>query len=197
MPAIPPFDVPDWVPQRRNGLSLRDLTEPGLNQGTPRFTALHGDDYVEAGDQLDALLAELADTPDDVAVWNTQDGTLAAIIRRRQAQVFEPATVPNGNGHVQAANGSSPAVPITKPRKPGPRQDVLGHSACSVLVWMGSKGWGRQEAQVVMQWLGVHVVPNTLAVALSAGRHGRGKPAALPPDDVAHLRRLRAEANRV
>jgi hypothetical protein len=180
------LDVPEWHTCQRNSRRVywQDLTEPGLNQGTPRYTALSGDDYLDAGDDLHELLDELADTAGDVAVWDSHRGTLAAVIRRHQVTVFE--AVP--------ANGP---LPVPKPQTSGRRPEVLGHSLCGVLAWMGGQGWTGPEARAVLSRLGVgRVSNNTLTAALSAGRHSRTKVAALAPDDAAQLRRLRFEVAR-
>jgi hypothetical protein len=75
------------MPRHRED-SFQSVCEPEMPHHTPQYVALADvDTYAGSGDDLNHLLAELADEGEDCAIW-TREGTLAAIIHRGQSRIL-------------------------------------------------------------------------------------------------------------
>jgi hypothetical protein len=141
----------------------------------PTYVACTGDDFIEAGDDLDVLLAEVADVPADLAVW--RGDALAAVIQAGVVTVFEPATAndrPKGG---------------TRKRKPVPQ--IFGRAVTAILIWMGKRQWTFSEARGVLLRLGVKVAGANVGRLIRAGRSGKLRAVRLEDEYVRQLEGLR------
>jgi hypothetical protein len=137
-----PLPVEEWIDPRYGQGTGHPLLDESLDLTTPIYTATAGveADYVEGGDDLTALLGELADVATDLAVWK-DDGTLAAIVRGGVATVFETAP-PDG---------------YVRPDKRKPAPQLFGRTVTAILIWMGKRGWSFSEAHGVLLRLRVQI----------------------------------------
>jgi hypothetical protein len=165
---------------------LRHLLEFGLNRATPAYVALiHGDDYLESADRLDALVRELVGTvPDDAVIWNARQGTIAALIRCGEPLVFEDAagaTCPHPK-ESHAANGHAAA---------GTQQRLIfGYAPTAVIVALGRAGWDYARIQRLLDALKVKLARNSVLGLRSGGRTGRLTGATLNTKQVRELAAL-------
>jgi hypothetical protein len=151
------IEADDWVEIPRIQGRRHPYIDPGVSLETPRYVAFVADDFLEAHDVLNDLLAELADVTADVAVW--RGDVLAAIVQAGKATVFEPQPL-----DIPAKNG-------TRKRKEKPR--VLGSTVPGLILWMGQEGWSYTEAQAVLVQLGVLWQGMHVGRFLNAGRKGK------------------------
>jgi hypothetical protein len=142
---------------------------------------LVGDDYVAAGDDLKGLLAELADEPDDVAIWR-EGCRLAAVIHRGVVQRFEAGA---GTGRAKAAD---PPVGAEAGPRGGCRDLPFGRKPAALARWMGSRGFSPEQARQVLTALGVTMTPEAIGQELALGRAGRGRIPELSRDEARALR---------
>jgi hypothetical protein len=135
------------------------------------------------------LLAELADTPGDTAVW--RGDCLAAVKVHGQVRVFEGAGPP-GNGVHPEAPPSAPPIPAG----PGGGRPQLpfGCKPAALARLFGSWGWDPGRARAALARLGVTMGEDALAQELALGRAGRGRLPKLGPAEVRALRQALARA---
>src|SRR5262249_46681943 len=150
----------------------------------PAFVVLAGDDLIDSGDRLDQLRDELRDVPEDVAIWDTKNHTLAAAVVADKVTLFKrPAEANAANNHANG-NGKKPR------RQPLPRLFAT-YTVTQILIWMGSDGWSAAEAKAVLDLLRAGVSSKSANSLTSAGRTGRLQPPNLAPRVIRRLRRLR------
>jgi hypothetical protein len=157
-----------------------------METNPPGYVALVADDYLEADDSLEALLAELADVPGATAVW--RGDCLAAVKVRGEVQVFEEAG-PTGNGSPPPASAPAPAGP-----RGGRPQLPYGCKPAALARLFGSWGWDPGRAKAALARLGVDMTPEALAQELAAGRCGKGRLPRLGPRELRALRQALARA---
>jgi hypothetical protein len=167
--------IDEWAdPHYAQGTGDPILDET-LDLTTPTYVGVAGveADFIEAHDDLTTLLAELADTPGDVAIWR-DDGVLAAVIRGGVATVFETAT----------------ARPKQDTRKPTPQ--LFGRAASAIAIWMGKAGWSFSEARGVLLRLNVPIAFHHIGRLVRAGRSGKLRSIRLEAEYVRQLEGLRS-----
>jgi hypothetical protein len=145
-----------------------------ISDDLPVYTAITNDDFIEAGDVLDDLLAELTDTPGDIAIW--RGDVLAAIVRGGVATVFEP----------QPADGQAQ----TRKCKSAPQ--LFGRAVTAILIWMGKRGWSFSEARGVLLRLKVQIASHHVGRLVRAGRSGKLRAIRLEAEYVRQLEGLRS-----
>jgi hypothetical protein len=142
----------------------------------PTYLAYVGDDFLESHDDLEALLAELADVPGDVAVW--RGDVLAAVVQAGRVTVFEPQPA---DDRPQGGN---------RKRKPAPQ--LFGRAVTAILAWMGKRGWSFSEARGVLLRLKVKIANHHIGQLIRAGRSGKLRAIRLEAEYVEQLEGLRS-----
>jgi hypothetical protein len=108
VPEFDPFEGWDHDPATEQPCEREQVMANATdNHRCPKYVAYIGDDYLDADDSLDRLLAALRGYHDgDVVVWNSVTDTLAAIVCQGLITRIEPPPVTtNGNGKPRRKRG--------------------------------------------------------------------------------------------
>jgi hypothetical protein len=142
----------------------------------PTYLAYVGDDFLESHDDLEALLAELADVPGDVAVW--RGDVLAAVLQAGRVTVFEPQPADDRDKH------------SNRKRRPAPQ--LFGRAVTAILAWMGKRGWSFSEARGVLLRLKIQIASHHIGRLIRAGRSGKLRSIRLEAEYVQQLEEHRS-----